>query len=39
MARDMARCTIAFWTHPTYTMRHIAADVKAFVKVAEAYMK
>ena len=39
MAREMARSTIAFWTHPTYTMRHIAADVKAFKKVAAAYMK
>ena len=38
-AREMARATIAFWTHPTYTMRHIAADVKAFNKVAAAYMK
>lgn len=39
VAREMARNTIAFWTHPTYAMRHIAADVKAFEKVASAYMK
>lgn len=39
VAREMARNTIAFWTHPTYTMRHMAADVKAFEKVASAYMK
>ena len=39
VAREMARATIAFWTHPTYTLRHIAADVKAFEKVAAAYMK
>lgn len=39
VARKMARATIAFWTHPTYSLRHIAADVKAFEKVAAAYMK
>ena len=39
VAREMARGTIAFWTHPTYTMRHISADVKAFEKVAAEYMK
>ena len=38
-ARAMARATIAFWTHPVYTMRHIAADVRAFRKVAAKYMK
>ena len=39
VAREMARATIAFWTHPTFSSRHIAADVKAFMKVAAAYMK
>lgn len=39
VAREMAADTIAFWTHPTYTMRNIAVDVKAFRKVADAYMK
>ena len=39
VAREMATATIAFWTHPTYTMRHIAADVRAFENVAAAYMK
>ena len=39
VAREMARNTIAFWTHPTYTMRQIEADIKAFEKVAAAYMK
>ena len=38
-ARAMARATIAFWTHPTYTLRHMAADVRAFEKVAERHMK
>ena len=38
-ARAMARATIAFWTHPVYTMRHIAADVRAFRRVAAKYMK
>ena len=37
-ARAMARATIAFWTHPTYNLRHMAADVKAFIKVAERHM-
>ena len=37
-ARAMARATIAFWTHPTYALRHIAADVRAFKKVAAKYM-
>lgn len=39
VARKMASATIAFWTHPTYTMRNIDADIKAFRKVACAYMK
>ena len=39
VARKMAAATIAFWTHPTYTMRNMDADVKAFKKVACAYMK
>jgi len=38
-ARALARATIAFWTHPVYTMRHIAADVRAFRKIAAKYMK
>lgn len=38
-ARAMARATIAFWTHPVYTLRHMAADVRAFKKVAAKYMK
>lgn len=39
VARSLAHSTIAFWTHPTYTLRHIEADVKAFRKVASAMMK
>ena len=31
--------TISFWTHPTYTMDCIKADIAAFKKVAAAYMK
>ena len=39
VAHEMARSTIAFWVHPTYSLRHIAADIRAFEKVARAYMK
>ena len=35
----MADATISFWTHPTYTLAHIEADIKAFKKVADAMMK
>jgi len=38
-AHAMADATISFWTHPTYTLDHIKADVKAFKKVAAALMK
>ena len=36
---SLADSTIAFWTHPTYTLEFIANDVKAFKKVAAAMMK
>lgn len=39
MAHSMADSTISFWTHPTYTLAHIKADIAAFKKVAAAYMK
>ncbi|MBP3405163.1 MAG: DegT/DnrJ/EryC1/StrS family aminotransferase [Kiritimatiellae bacterium] len=39
MANSLADSTISFWTHPTYTLEHIEADVKAFKKVAAAMMK
>lgn len=39
VAASLAADTIGFWVHPVYTMRHIAADVKAFRKVAAAMMK
>ena len=39
VARSLAGSTISFWTHPTYTLAHIRADVKAFRKVAAAMMK
>lgn len=38
-ARAMARATIGFWTHPTYTLRHMALDVAAFRKVAARHMQ
>ena len=39
VAHSMSDATISFWTHPTYTLRHIKADIAAFKKVAAAYMK
>ena len=39
VAHELSEATIGFWTHPTYTLRHIIADVKAFNKVAEVYTK
>ena len=39
VAHSLADSTISFWTHPTYTLEHIAADVAAFKKVAAAMMK
>ena len=38
-AHALRDATIAFWTHPTYTLREVAADIRAFRKVAAAYMK
>jgi len=38
-AHELADSTISFWTHPTYTLEHIEADVAAFKKVAAAMMK
>ena len=39
VANDLADSTISFWTHPTYNLNHIKADIKAFRKVAAAMMK
>ena len=39
MANWLTDRTISFWTHPTYTEEHIQADIDAFNKVADAYMK
>ena len=39
VANALADSTISFWTHPTYTLNHIRADVRAFKKVAAALMK
>ena len=36
VAHAMADATISFWTHPTYTLAHVRADVAAFRKVASA---
>ena len=39
VAHSLEASTISFWTHPTYTLDHIKADIAAFKKVAAAYMK
>ena len=39
VAHALADATISFWTHPTYALDHIQADVAAFRKVADAMMK
>ena len=39
VAHSLEASTISFWTHPTYTLAHIKADIAAFKKVAAAYMK
>ena len=39
MANWLTDRTISFWTHPTYTEAEIDADIAAFKKVADAYMK
>ena len=39
MAHWLTDRTISFWVHPTYEEKHIKADIAAFNKVAEAYMK
>ena len=39
VARSLAGSTISFWTHPTYSLAHIRADIRAFRKVADAMMK
>jgi len=39
VAHALADSTISFWTHPTYTLAHVRADVAAFRKVADAMMR
>ncbi|MBO4345730.1 MAG: hypothetical protein J5833_08235 [Victivallales bacterium] len=39
MAHWLTDRTISFWTHPTFTEENIQADIDAFKKVADAYMK
>ena len=38
-ARWLAERTVSFFTHPVYTLSHMRLYVKAFKKVATAYMK
>ena len=38
VARSLIGDTVGFWVHPTYTMRQVAVDLKAFRKVADALM-
>jgi len=37
VAERLARSTIGFWVHPTDTLAHIRADLRAFAKVAAAF--
>ena len=39
MAHWLTDRTISFWAHPTYGPEQIQADIDAFNKVADAYMK
>ena len=39
VAHALSGSTISFWTHPTYTLAHMRADVRAFRKVAAATMR
>ncbi len=38
-ARTLAEATLSFWVHPTYTLAHVRADVRAFEKVAARMMR
>jgi len=37
VAHSMTQAVIGFWTHPTYTMRDVAADIRAFKRVARLH--
>ena len=39
VARSLIDDSIGFWVHPTYSLRDIAASVRAFRKVADRMMK
>jgi len=39
VARSLTENVIGFWTHPTYYMRDVIADIRAFKKVADRHMK
>ncbi len=39
MAQGLAANTIGFWVHPTYSLQHIRAAIRAFNKVYQAYKK
>jgi len=39
VARSMTERVVGFWTHPTYTLRDIAADIRVFNRTAARHMK
>ena len=39
VAHALADATLSFWAHPVYGPEHVRADVAAFRKVADAFMK
>lgn len=39
VARSLTESVIGFWTHPTYTMKDVKADIRAFFHVAKRHMK
>jgi len=39
VARSMTECVVGFWTHPTYTLRDMASDIRVFKQTAARHMK
>lgn len=39
VAQELAANTIGFWVHPTYSLQHIRAAIRAFNKVYNAYKR
>jgi len=35
----MTECVVGFWTHPTYTLRDMASDIRVFKWTAARHMK